>query len=494
LATSRRDALSGLALALIAPATARAQGGALHGSARFGEGYVEALAAELARTPYVAPAAQAGAAASALDWGAYRKISFRRERELWAGQGHFRADFLPAGYIFPRAVEVYEVAQGRARPILFDPADYAAPAELAEAVAGIGGFSGLRLKSPINRPEVFDEIAVFQGASYFRSLGRGNAYGLSARGVALGTGGAGREEFPAFRSFWIERPRPDAEAVVVHALMDGPSLTGAYRFVISPGAATTFEVEASLFPRRDIADGGVGVATSMFLFGPADREGIADPRDAAHDSEGLEIWTGEGRRIWRPLTNPAALQISAHEDVSPRGFGLMQRSRSFAAYGDLDLKYEKRPSLWIEPRGAWGKGSVQLVEIPTRTETFDNIVAFWRPAEAWTAGAPQRLAWRLHWGMDHPYPGPGARVIATRAGGGRFLVDFQGVQGQARATATASAGQAGPVRLSPLPDSGLLRADFSFQPPSAGLADLELRLAGDAGDLSETWRYRWTAA
>jgi periplasmic glucans biosynthesis protein len=68
-----------------------------------------------------------------------------------------------------------------------------------------------------------------------------------------------------------------------------------------------------------------------------------------------------------------------------------------ATYEDLDDNYDKRPSAWIEPQGDWGKGTVDLVEIPTADETNDNIVAFWSPDVCLSRSSLSTLSYRLHW-------------------------------------------------------------------------------------------------
>jgi glucans biosynthesis protein len=461
---------------------------------------VNALAAGLARHAYVPPTPIAER--EAVDYDGYWSAPFRRERAIWAEAGlNFRADYLPAGYLFEAPVRLFEVHDGRATQINFSAEDFVQTSGNAAVLGKLLGISGFRLQSPINDPAKFDEIAVFQGASYFRSLGRGEGYGLSARGLALGSGEP-NEEFPIFRAYWVERPAAGATSVTVHALLDGPSLSGAYRFDITPGERTVFEVQATLYPRKTIANAGVGAETSMFLFGTADRLGVDDFRGAVHDSDGLEIWTGQGERIWRPLSNPSNVQITTFDDVSPRGFGLAQRLRDLDAYGDYEARYERRPGLWVEPVGDWGAGAVTLVELPAASEAIDNIVAFWRPKAAWTAGKPVALRYRLHWGASNPTTFTVAKVSNTRVGGTtppgqrQFAVDFDGLtlaKDAPRATADASAGAISNLTVSDHPAGDAVRAAFKFDPPPEGVADLKLRLANDAGDLTETWRFRWTA-
>ncbi len=480
-----------------AGATAAGAQAPLSEGAPFDPSGVRARAELLSQSPYSPPPAQTGPAA-ALDYDGFRKIQHRRDRAYWTDNGSLvRLDYFPTGYIFHEPVELYEVVAGRARAIRFNADDFEAPPELAAALHSISGISGFRLQSPLNRADKFDEVAVFQGASYFRSLGRGQFYGLSSRGVSLGTGE--KEEFPDFRAFWIERPAPGSTETVVHALLDGPSLTGAYRFRIAPGLPTVIDVQASLFPRRTIANGGVAPQSSMFLFGAYDRKGVDDFRAQVHDSDGLEIRTVEGGRVWRPLTHPAKAQVSTFATQRLQGFGLCQRARGFDDYSDLEAHYDRRPSLWVEPMGDWGPGAVHLLEMPARDEGDDNIACFWRPAEAWRPGREVKIGYRLSWG-DGPAPDGLGWVVATRSGEAmnskdrQFVVDFRDVPPDAtgvRAQVKASAGTVGPASITPFPDRADVRAGFRFTPPASGPADLELRLVGDSGDLSEAWWFRW---
>jgi glucans biosynthesis protein len=176
----------------------------------------------------------------------------------------------------------------------------------------------------------------------------------------------------------------------------------------------------------------------MYWYGQNDRRMARDWRPQIHDSDGLAMWTGAGERLWRPLMNPPLVMANAFNDVDPKGFGLMQRDRDFENYQDDGVFYEKRPSVWVEPIGGWGAGSVQLVQIPTDAETEDNIVAFWTPAEPVKAGDAFDLRYRLYWCPEEPQPIGVARVVSTRRGrGGRpghlapsgiakFVIDFAG--------------------------------------------------------------------
>jgi glucans biosynthesis protein len=362
-------------------------------------------------------------------------------------------------------------------------------------------FSGFRARYPINRPDVLDEVIVFQGASYFRAIARNQRYGISARGLAVKTASADGEEFPAFIRFWVERPEPEADALTVHALLDSTSVTGAYSFVVRPGEETVTEVELDLFPRTDLTDIGIAPLTSMFLFDSSNRNRFDDYRNAVHDSDGLQMLTGLDERIWRPLANPPELQVSMFVDENPQGFGLVQRKRRFGDYQDNEARYELRPSTWVEPLGDWGRGFVELVEIPTDREIHDNIVAFWRPRDTLTAGRSYHFAYRLHWCDAPPDVTPVARVAATRSGrtfDGEhrlFVVDFAiptTVPADLKPVVTVSTGQVVEVTGELVESTSRYRVSVSFEPEDSDLSEFRLQLVSGGEPWSETWLYRWT--
>jgi glucans biosynthesis protein len=364
----------------------------------FSAEHVERLAADLARKPFVAPKEDVPQSWSNLGYEQYRDIRFRSDRAIWRGERrNFELHLLPAAWLYKYPITINTVADGTARPLQPDNSwyEFGAFAGQPSANSAPVNFSGFRINGPINRPGVFDEIMVFQGASYFRGISRGQVYGLSARGLALDTAQPSGEEFPFFRRFWIETPAPNARQLIVHALLDSPSATGAYRFKITGGAPTTADVDVKIYPRRDLLYVGIAPLTSMFLFSGMDRSRASDFRPAVHDSDGLAIANWAGERIWRPLGNPKRLQVSVFSVQDLRAFGLLQRRRSFFDYQDLETNYERRPSAWIEPRGSWGNGSVQLIEIPSEEEIHDNIVAFWRPLEPYAKDQPYSFGYRI---------------------------------------------------------------------------------------------------
>jgi glucans biosynthesis protein len=257
--------------------------------------------------------------------------------------------------------------------------------------------SGFRVRTHINSPSAWDEFLVFQGASYFRSVGRDSLYGVSARGLALKTAHPTGEEFPIFTQFWIERPGTNASGIVIHALLESASTTGAYRFSVIPGLETLVDVDMTLIPRVPLESVGIAPLTSMFLFDESVRTRIDDFRDEVHDSDGLQVVLASGEQIWRPLANPTQLQVSSFTSVAPKAFGLIQRSRKPLDYQDLEAQYEKRPSAWIEPTSEWGAGALELLEIPSDRETNDNIITFWRPKDPIPAGKPWHASYRMRW-------------------------------------------------------------------------------------------------
>jgi glucans biosynthesis protein len=365
------------------------------------------------------------------------------------------------------------------------------------------GFSGVRFRYPLNRPGIWDEFAVFQGASYFRAVARGTIYGLSARGLAIGTGGPDPEEFPIFTAFWVHEPQPGERALRLNAILDSDSVAGAFEFTIEPGPETRMRIQNVLFPRRDIASVGIAPLTSMYFFGPESRARIDDFRDAVHDSDGLRMINGHGERLWRPLRNPPAPETSAFSDENPRSFGLIQRARDFEHYQDAEAHYELRPSAWVEPEGDWGPGAVMLVELPSADEFTDNIVAFWRPQAPLTAGSQNAYAYRLTWAPDQPSAQPLARIIATRSGlsilDARervFVVDFDLGAITFDSLIPRLQNTAGEVRglsIQHLPEENRARIGFHFV--AGDLTSTEFRLWLDSADTraSEIWLYRWSA-
>ncbi|MBF5040801.1 glucan biosynthesis protein [Aggregicoccus sp. 17bor-14] len=466
---------------------------------------VRARAKSLAQRDYRTPDAQLPGFLAALDYDQYRDIRFRDERALWRdGKRNFQVQLFHPGFLYTQPVRVNEVEGGRARPVPFSP-DFFRYGSLVKPgpVQGVEGFAGLKLNAPFNRPDHFDEVVSFLGASYFRALGEGNVYGLSARGLAIDTALPSGEEFPAFRELWVEKPAPGAKQVVVHALLDSPSLTGAYRIVVTPGVRTVTQIEATLYARRAVKQLGIAPLTSMYLFGENDRGSSEDFRPEVHDSDGLFVWMGTGEQLWRPLQNPERLSISSFQAQSPRAFGLLQRDEAFTSYEDLEARYDRRPSAWVEPVGDWGRGSVQLVEIPTPQEVHDNIVAAWVPEAPLAPGGELKLAYKIHWGFEPPWAPQAAHVVATRIAAGspgarRFVIDFSPAPTppggeELEAVVSASRGQVLRPSVQPNPVTGGWRATFELVPDTSSDSPIELRcfLRSGPQTLSETWSYPW---
>lgn len=485
-------------------------------AAVFGFDDVALQAQTLAQSPYRKPPV-VDARRAALDYDAVRRIQFRQPQALWRGSSSpFEMHFFPvAGQYVVRALALHEVTDGAVRPLklpasIFDN-DGVLPPDPPDAAALIAGW---KLTYPLNEPGKRDEVAAFLGSNYFRALGQGQRYGLSARAVAIDTvGGANGEEFPDFTAYWFETPKPGATEFVFHALLDSPRVTGAYRFVLKPGASSTVDVRAKLFLRAGVKTFGVAPLTSMYLHGDNQPAATPDFRPEVHDSDGLQIETADGEWLWRPLTNPASPFVTSFALRSPRGFGLMQRDRAFASYEDVEARYELRPSAWVEPLGDWGAGRIELLQFRTPDETHDNIAAYWVPATAPQPGTPLELSWRVHWqGQAQRLP-PGAHVTQTRTGYGytkfpqpkqrhKMLIDFAGpalpstaqaqnLQAAVEAVATTSPnGRLVRVHAYPNPARNGWRATLEFDRVDAKQAvELRVFLRQGTNTLSETWSY-----
>jgi glucans biosynthesis protein len=476
--------------------------GAEPASTPFSSDTVPAIARALAATPYIPADSSIPAKLADIDYGVYAKLQFEASKALWRKDGlPFQVQFFPRGYLYRPRVDIFEVINERARPVAYAPDLFANGGLDATSFPPDLGFSGFRLHAPINDPD-FEEFAVFQGASYFRAVANGQVYGLSARGLAIGAGEA-HEEFPQFTTYWLERPALAAKSLVIHALLDSPSLTGAYRFRIQPGAATVFDIEAVLYPRRDIANAGIAPMSSMFFLGGINRYRMNDRSGTIHDSQGLEMWNGKGERLWRPLQNPKALEVDAFVDKHMRGFGLIQRDRRTEHYHDIQ-QYERRPSLWIEPQGDWGEGQVELLEITSTDANADNMAAYWRRNRPLKAGSAEKLRYRMTWGSQSPVEPTVARAFDTaRLGpqGLHFEIDFRhaGALDPAalRSDVTTTAGAISGIQLVSIPDSeapasSAVRLSFDLDPGQAPQAELRAHLLDGGAVGSETWLYRWT--
>lgn len=403
----------------------------------FGWDWLKGHAAALARGR-PRPLPRPDPRAQAIDYDAANRIAFRPDRAIFADDG-YSVRLFPLVRTAPIPVRVAVVENGRARPIVHSEDMFAVGPGEGPAPHVVPGIAGFRV---MNRGGVGDWLA-FLGASYFRSAGPLAQYGLSARGLAIDTGIDGAEEFPVFTAFWLERTGTGgAGGLTVYALLEGPSVVGAYRFAIRSQGEIVQDVSMAIWLRRDVRRLGIAPLTSMFWYDEGNVRQRADWRPEIHDSDGLLIHNRAGERLWRPLGNPPRATINSFADPDrgsgTGGFGLLQRDRNFDHYQDDGVFYEKRPSLWVEPRGDWGPGAVMLYEIPTSRETDDNIVAFWTPDRPARAGSSFAFDYRLRWLGGEPAPSGLARVVdrwtgtAGRpglepiAGARRLVVDFEG--------------------------------------------------------------------
>jgi len=441
-----------------------------------------------------------------LDYDRYRFIHFNPKKAVWYEDPlNYRLQLFHLGYIYKEPVDIFVVENGEAARIPYKRDFYEfGPAEKRVNVPEQGAYSGFRVHAPIYKPDDFSEFLVFQGASYFRSKATGQTYGLSARGLALDTAQGGVEEFPSFRSFWVEKPKAGDKTIIVYALLDSTSVSGAYRFVTTPDGNTMMDIECQIYPRQTLNHAGIAPFSSMFFFGPSDHSNTDDFRPRVHDSEGLSILTGSGDWIWRPLVTAPHILYSVFLDNSPGGFGLIQRERDFVKYEDIGAKYENRPSVWVEPLSDWGEGSVDLAELPTDQEYSDNIVAFWRPKEPLQAGQSYNYRYRLTWLAQAPVPANLGKVMQTRTGQGlvqnsRFLlVDFAGGDIYADADeehfdydVRVSAGYIKAFSMTPHPVIDGKRVGIEYYPDGDKVADLSFQIRRQGVPISERWVYRW---
>ena len=467
----------------------------------------------LAETPYKKPAELPAGKFRGLDYDEYRDIRFKPAEGKWSKKKlRFDMQLFHAGGMFTAPVKINEIVKRKAVPLAYHPEyfDYGKNEISQDDFEEVkdGGYAGFRLHYPLNSLDYYDEVISFLGASYFRALGQGHKYGLSASGLAIDTALMKGEEFPMFTEFYVERPRRNAHEIKIYAVLDSPSVAGAYCFKLKPGKETLMDVDAALYFRQTVEKLGIAPLTSMYLFGENTKNRFDDYRPEVHDSDGLLVHNGAGEWLWRPLDNAKFLRVSSFEDNNPQGFGLMQRDRQLAHYLDFEANYHERPSLWVEPRGEWGKGTVQLVEIPSQQEIHDNVVAYWIPAEKVEPGREYRFKYRLHWADGAPGDDAEAKVYATYTGiggvmgvlgntGRKFAVEFTGRtlrrdfgNGDLSLDLSASEGKIERAHLEYNTETKGVVAYFDFEPNGK---TSELRLALKRGEevISEVWTYQW---
>ncbi len=460
---------------------------------------VIARAESLARSPYKAPA-PVSPSLGKLSFSDYGKLHLAGPVPGWIPDGRFHLQLYPAGYLFTWPEEIFIMRHGQALPVR-QAMEVAGDPGLANALHGTVPPVGFSVYTPLTaNPHSEDEFLSFLGASYFRALGKGQTWGLSARGLAVDTALPHHaEEFPYFRNFWIIPPRPHSRRISFCALLDSPSMTGAYRFVVKPGVTTVVDVKMVLFGRRAVRRLGIAPLTSMFLQGRFSGKRFHKLIRAAHDSDGLLVATAPGARMWWPLRNPSRLALYRFPLLNPRGFGLIQRARRSADYRAFGMHYEDRPSAWVRPVGSWGAGHLLLVELPTNTQTNDNISVFWVPAHPLPPGKPMTFAYTISWRKRDPAGKRLSYVAASRHtemahGQETYVINFAGrrlarlapgavtpqirVQGPARVTGVWAAPDGGPGRW---------RLQFTLVSTGSGRAMVHAALATGSTRVTESW-------
>jgi glucans biosynthesis protein len=467
-------------------------------------------AKERAEKPFRSPKTELPEDLKNLNYDSYREIHFRHDRALWAKEElPFRLEFFHPGYLYDMPVKINEFNANHTQPIRFveDFFDYG-NLKLPKKPSGDSGYAGFRLLFRLNAPDKWDEVASFLGASYFRMLGQGQRYGSSARGLALNSGEVDvKEEFPAFTDWWLGKPEKGVDTLRLYALLDSASCAGAYEFLVRPGETTFADVNAVLFLRGQPSMKTLGLAplTSMFWFGENSERKPDDFRPEVHDSDGLLIRGEQEELWWQPLNNGAALRHRSFATKNVKGFGLLQRDRDFSHYEDLYNFYNKTPAVWVEPRGNWGEGEVNLVELPTNFEGQDNIVAFWNPKERPAALQPFKFAYTLHWAMAPDAKFAPLKVLQTRVGAEpgnpkrrQVMIDFGGadVLSGSEPQATVRCGEnaaVADVKVVKNEAGKTWRVIFGLTPKAenVGAVDIECSLNSGGKTVSEIWRYQW---
>jgi len=448
-----------------------------------------------------------------LTYDQYRDVRWKEEQTLWRRLGlPFQVKFFMTGHLNKTPVTLYQVNLDSARPLQFstDYFDFGPQASHIASTLGINaGYAGFRVHYPLNRRDYLDEVLVFLGGSYFRAVARDQAYGISARGLAIDVipeDSREEEEFPHFTDFWLVQPGSTDRRLKIYALLDGPSVSGAYEFVVEPGDVTRFDVRAVLFFRKEVDQLGIAPLSSMFWYGENTSNTFGGLRPEVHDSDGLLLHNDNDEWVWRPLSWSKDVQVNTFSANHLKGFGLLQRDRAFDHYQDLEAKYERRPSTWIEPRGDWGAGLIKLVQFPTKDEYWDNVVAFWQPARKPQAGEQLELSYSLFWQPADPLPPRMGRAVATRVDYQDapyfriYVVDFAGddlaglpPESQPQVEITASnGGVADKIQVQKNTNDNTWRATFTASTSDLRKpVELRCQLRHNGKPLTETWTTTW---
>ena len=403
----------------------------------FGMKNVTDRALKMAKMPFQDPFGRIPKFLLELNYDKWRNMRFKPEKSLWRAEKlPFELQFFHPGFYYNIPVQINMVSPSGLEKVSFssDYFDYGSNDFKARVTDDVG-FAGFRIHCNINTKTYKDELVVFLGASYFRAVAKGQAYGLSARGVAVDTGLSSGEEFPFFKEFWIVKPGINDNKITVYALLDSPRLTGAYCYVITPGKETLIDVSSTLFKRKEVGKLGIAPLTSMFFYGENTNVRPADDfRPEVHDSDGIQLALKSGELLWRPLVNPKALWINSFQADNIVGFGLVQRDINFDHYQDLETHYQSRPSVWITPKGDWGRGVVELIQIPSATEINDNIIVLWKPEQVNPVDKPISYEYTMKWYFSDQTQLPTGWVVATRTAATDdpntriFLIDFAGAE------------------------------------------------------------------
>jgi glucans biosynthesis protein len=471
---------------------------------------LEKVAAQLALQPYAAPSQALDPFFEGLKYDGHRQIQFLRDKALFGGADKgFRVEFFHPGWMFKKPVNFFSVDAGKTSLVPFDRAQFKyGDLQLPAGTKNPEGYAGFKVLAPDSLVQRPFEFMVFMGASYFRAVTTELGYGISARGVAVNTIGGEAEEFPDFTHFWLTQPKKGDASFKLLALLNGPSVTGAYEFEATPGKTTLMKVQATLHLRKPVKMLGIAPFSSMYWFGENSHPKPYDFRPEVHDSDGLQVEIEGGPTIWRPLDVSRDMRLSLFETDKLRGFGLAERDRDFKNFEDLEANYHRRPAVWVEPQSGFGAGTVTLVELSTGEETWDNIVAMWSPRKLpATPQEPLKVAYNLHWLDQHEAPGL-CRVTSTRRGfvmdsdDHLYVIDFttgaDPVPDKKDWTPDialeVSGGEAKVIdkRVMKNSETGGWRAFFKLDiPEKTNLLELMCELKNGPKVISERWMYQW---
>ncbi|MDR2199626.1 MAG: glucan biosynthesis protein [Deltaproteobacteria bacterium] len=369
----------------------------------------------------------------------WRQIRYQPKEQLFLNfDPSFQLELEHQGFIYDQNVALKLVEDGHVREINFDTSDFIYPEgiEKSQLDSKSLGYAGFSILFPRNNAQIPEKTVEFLGANHFKAAARHADLGVTSRAVIINPAESEGEEFAYFREFWIVKPEKMSSEIVVFALLESPSITGAYQFLIKTGSSLVMEVDCTIFLRENMEwpkKLGLIPMSGMYLYSEKENGSPYDWRPELHGVDAFLYADIYNNIYHRPLNNPRRLMVSNFELDSPFGFGLAQKDNNFDHYQDIGNRYDRRTWTWVELLDDFPDGNLELIEIPSSKEIHDNIIAFWSIKEEYLLNRKDFKAhYRLYWLPPASTPHGLGKIVSNRMFTDtsqdfvEFYLDFEG--------------------------------------------------------------------